>query len=372
MKQLVCEMCGGTELIKDGGVFVCQTCGCKYSVEEAKRMMIEGTVDVQGTVKVDNSDFVQKYLANARRARKKEDWEETEKYYNMVEQNDPHNIEAIFYSSYGKAKYSLYDSNLYKRQAAFKALQNCVSIIDDNFSIENEEENKQILEEISQDIIKMACSQYVYNQRKNGYGLVVSSDRDETITLFNELGREFCLTCEHIAKIYPDEEKEKRLFYYNLALKNADFILKNGNLPKFTVRKWWQDVCATYLKWIKECEQKSKDDYWEAHVDEKLALEAEKQKLEALIKEYEIELDNVPGMSDFKYLTEQKNGFETEKQNLSLIKIKERVQLDRLIEECKVKILDLSNSMENDIVAINKKINDAKSRIKEIDSYFIA
>lgn len=124
MKQLTCEMCGSTDLIKDGGVFVCQSCGCKYSIEEAKRMMIEGTVDVQGTVKVDNSAFVEKYLANARRAKEKEDWEETEKYYNMVEQNDPDNIEAIFYSSYGKAKASLTDGDVYKRAAIFKVLKN--------------------------------------------------------------------------------------------------------------------------------------------------------------------------------------------------------------------------------------------------------
>ena len=86
MKQLTCEMCGGTDLIKQDGVFVCQNCGMKYSVEEAKKMMIEGTVDVQGTVKVDNTSFVEKYLANARRAKQKEDWEEVEKYYNLVEQ----------------------------------------------------------------------------------------------------------------------------------------------------------------------------------------------------------------------------------------------------------------------------------------------
>ena len=56
MKQLTCEMCGGTDLIKQDGVFVCQSCGCKYSVEEAKKMMIEGNVDVSGsTVKIDNS-----------------------------------------------------------------------------------------------------------------------------------------------------------------------------------------------------------------------------------------------------------------------------------------------------------------------------
>jgi uncharacterized Zn finger protein (UPF0148 family)/chromosome segregation ATPase len=56
MKQMVCEMCGGTDLVKQDGVFVCQTCGIKYSVEEAKKMMVEGTVEVTGTVKIDNSD----------------------------------------------------------------------------------------------------------------------------------------------------------------------------------------------------------------------------------------------------------------------------------------------------------------------------
>lgn len=55
MKRLTCEMCGSTDFIKQDGVFVCQTCGCKYSIEEAKKMMVEGTVDVSGsTVKVDN------------------------------------------------------------------------------------------------------------------------------------------------------------------------------------------------------------------------------------------------------------------------------------------------------------------------------
>ena len=43
MKQLTCEMCGSTDLVKEGGVFVCQTCGTKYSVEEARKMMISGT-----------------------------------------------------------------------------------------------------------------------------------------------------------------------------------------------------------------------------------------------------------------------------------------------------------------------------------------
>lgn len=40
-------MCGNTDLLKNDGVFICQSCGTKYSVEEAKKMMVEGTVQVE-------------------------------------------------------------------------------------------------------------------------------------------------------------------------------------------------------------------------------------------------------------------------------------------------------------------------------------
>ena len=55
-------MCGSTDIIKQDGVFVCQSCGTKYSVEEAKKMMVEGTVSVKGTVTVDNSGLIDNYL----------------------------------------------------------------------------------------------------------------------------------------------------------------------------------------------------------------------------------------------------------------------------------------------------------------------
>ena len=39
MRQLKCEICGGADLIKQEGAFACQTCGIKYSVEEARKML---------------------------------------------------------------------------------------------------------------------------------------------------------------------------------------------------------------------------------------------------------------------------------------------------------------------------------------------
>ena len=66
MKQLTCEMCGSTELIKQDGFFVCQTCGTKYSVEEAKKMMIEGTVNIQGEVKINRQEEYANYISIAK------------------------------------------------------------------------------------------------------------------------------------------------------------------------------------------------------------------------------------------------------------------------------------------------------------------
>lgn len=144
MKQLTCEMCGGTDLIKQDGVFVCQNCGMKYSVEEAKKMMIEGTVDVQGTVKVDNSAFVQKYLENARRALSKNDWEEVEKYYNLVEQNVPNNMEAVFFSSFGKAMFWSTNEDYHRRDQVFDVLIKSMSIISDCYETTTEDKEKTL------------------------------------------------------------------------------------------------------------------------------------------------------------------------------------------------------------------------------------
>jgi len=43
MKTLTCDICDGTNLVMNDGVFVCQTCETKYSKEDAKRMMGIGT-----------------------------------------------------------------------------------------------------------------------------------------------------------------------------------------------------------------------------------------------------------------------------------------------------------------------------------------
>lgn len=90
MKALICELCQGNELVKQDGMYVCQHCGTKYSVEEAKKLL--------GTIKIDKTEETQKLLVLARRARDDGNNENAEKYYSLILQDDPNNWEAAYYS----------------------------------------------------------------------------------------------------------------------------------------------------------------------------------------------------------------------------------------------------------------------------------
>ena len=80
-------MCGNTDLLKNDGVFICQSCGTKYSVEEAKKMMVEGTVEVAGTVKVDDSAKIDNYYTMAENAYDASNKQEAENYCNKNTEN---------------------------------------------------------------------------------------------------------------------------------------------------------------------------------------------------------------------------------------------------------------------------------------------
>lgn len=203
MKKLQCELCSSTDLVKQEGLFVCQHCGCKYSLEDAKRMMISGTVNVSGsTIKVDNSAFVEKYLANARRALQKEDWEEVEKYYNMVEQNAPANIEALFFSSYGAAVMTLYDTNYYMREQKFNVLKNTMSVINDYF--ETTTENKEtVLVQINNYIQKLLLIKFVHYIPYGNNTYQYLGTRNWNIKLFDSIRTAYLVELKQIYEVHP-------------------------------------------------------------------------------------------------------------------------------------------------------------------------
>ena len=46
MQAIKCELCGSNEFTKVDGLFQCNHCNTKYTLEEAKKLMVSGTVEV--------------------------------------------------------------------------------------------------------------------------------------------------------------------------------------------------------------------------------------------------------------------------------------------------------------------------------------
>ena len=165
MKQLTCEMCGSTDIMKQDGVFVCQTCGTKYSVEEAKKMMVEGTVEVQGTVKVDSSDELKNLYELARRAKTDGNSENAQKYYDQIVVKDPTSWEANFYTVYFQSM----NCKIGEFGMAAMRVMNCedtvFNLIKEN--INDADEQRKAVDEVAARLITI--SDMLFNAYKNHY-----------------------------------------------------------------------------------------------------------------------------------------------------------------------------------------------------------
>ena len=97
MKKIICELCEGMEFTKEGGMFVCNSCGTKYTAEEARGMMreVEGagpavTGGAPAAVPMGNPNQQQidNLLLLATNAYSASNNEETEKYCNRAIEYD--------------------------------------------------------------------------------------------------------------------------------------------------------------------------------------------------------------------------------------------------------------------------------------------
>ena len=117
MKAIVCEMCGSQDIVKQDGMYICQSCGTKYDIEEAKRLLIEVTVN--------NSEKIRKLYLAARQARDSNDSKTAEEYYGLILQEEPSSWEAAFYKTYYRAM----QTNILNIASAGNLVRNCLPTV---------------------------------------------------------------------------------------------------------------------------------------------------------------------------------------------------------------------------------------------------
>ena len=142
MVNIKCELCGSNNFQKDGDFFICEHCGCKYSVEQAKKLIIDGTVQVEGKVEINTSEKIKNLYVIARRSRDNNDWDSAKRYYDLVLQEDPQSWEAIFYLAYFDAYYCKNG----ELQIKASKMCNCITSVVDliilsNMSLKEKEES---------------------------------------------------------------------------------------------------------------------------------------------------------------------------------------------------------------------------------------
>ncbi len=218
MKRLTCEMCGGTDLVKDDGVFVCQNCGCKYSIEEARKMMVEGVVEVKGTVSIETDQAIAHNLELARTANKSDNYAQAETYADKVIGMDAGNLEAWFIKGHSANYQSTYGNDRLAEalNCYIKVIEGIASSIDRTTPTELE-----LLGKIRKDCIESCESR----SKLHGKAIVISPDDDVTKRVKDVLGA--CLEAgasalQLMSKVFQEHKQDFIDAYERADLKGED------------------------------------------------------------------------------------------------------------------------------------------------------
>lgn len=98
MKTIVCEVCGNSNLAKQDGVFVCQSCGTRYSAEDVKNLLVEIAEESASNAYAmpDNSAQLSKFVDMAEVAIKAENLKEAVEYANKALEIDNKHYYAYY------------------------------------------------------------------------------------------------------------------------------------------------------------------------------------------------------------------------------------------------------------------------------------
>lgn len=183
MKAIQCELCGAIDIVKDGDFFVCQSCGMKYTLESAKKMMVEGTVQVEGTVKVDNTQQVENFLSLARKAHDSDNEKEAEGYANKVLEIDSNNCDALYIKGIAAGWQTTIGNNRIPEAIDYfsQAIANC----SDESNLE--ELKTRIASDISKlslAMINLRCNNYAqYPSEENANSIVIEAKNSIVLTM---------------------------------------------------------------------------------------------------------------------------------------------------------------------------------------------
>ena len=377
MKRLTCEMCGSTDLIKQDGVFVCQTCGCKYSIEEAKKMMVEGTVDVSGsTVKVDNERKIENLRTLANRAKAEGDTETAAKYFEELLKEDPNNWEANFYTIY----YAAHNIKIAQIGSAANRVSNIIdtvySLIKEN--LHTPDEQKAAGREVAYAVANF--SSYLIPNATNNLGTTTESI-DKAV---DEWLVPICLMNIHVG-----DSLVKYFGDYEIAEKAYAVVANFTGMEITETGRQVMDLAKSRLAPIREekakrelaekeaiaaAAKKRTEEYWTCHEEERKQLEAQmesllenRKHLNSQVEALRKEMDNVPSIAVRNEKQKVMGDLKEQLKSLGFFKGKEKKSIQARIDELKHEMEQLTSSIESEKAPLQQKISELMGEVRKLD-----
>jgi len=375
MKALVCEMCGGSNLVKQEGVFVCQNCKTKYSVEEAKRMMIEGTVDVSGsTVKVDNTAKLDNLYKIARRAREDANFEQALKYYEQLLTEDPENWEPAFFTS----------------------LYSCMNILKNDSpggSVQIRSGRVNLTYDYRTGI--SLCIERISNCLDSVYSLIENEERDDDkIAAANLVFSEVLLVLNELDDVIENEHERMDGEIRNFITETTDASgvtgvvgmiakqrielskmskINDGNRDEYLqVIENLENLVTNHKTNIEAVVQNRRiDEFWAENPTLKGKLKSLRQTLSVQLDSLNQEMTAVPGYSELGNLHNHIQQLIGKKNSLSIFKGKEKQAIQVNIDKYNRQYENLYNQVNPAIMAVQQRIDTAQSKISYIDARLI-
>lgn len=267
---MVCELCGSNSFTKEENFFKCDHCNTKYSLEEAKKIMIEGVVKVQ----IDDSTNISNYRKLAKQSFEDNSFDIALKYFEKVLEINPDDWEAIFY----RGICSFAESNLinFKLPDASNAIlrANKQLLLNDNLK-EPEIKNKQY---------KMSLT--LNNFIISGYENVVNhynkfnDDKQDTEDFWNkiivciEASKNAYFVIEDSTSLHAKELKEsilKNIIFFCIEIcKKQKYVSAYSNGIPIKESIWINDDTRKTLVSIKEDADKKLKELNPDHIEENI------------------------------------------------------------------------------------------------------
>lgn len=284
---MYCNNCG--KKLPDGSAF-CNFCGIMLNAAPNN-----ANVDNNNNPASKSNESIKEKLSSGRDAKNRKDWRGVERFYGAVLLEEPNQYEAIFYDAYAKAMETMSSQEVFKRKAEMNVLHTVLLDLPNHYD-PDDTENIEMIAEIFVDLKKLISCSFVFTQTKNGYGIVVSSNSDETYAIFVETVRDVKKVMDALSEM---EDKlsvhRKALDFYSTA-KGLSWDYSSKVAIVNDIAKWIEEEKQT----VETLRKIPIEAYWREHAEEKTALEAEKENALIEIQKLQKEIESLDEYAVYK------------------------------------------------------------------------